>query len=77
MLAWPDKQSSTPWKVLTSVFGYAFDRALNRPDRKEDFAFWCHLFGLIAFWERADVDRKRFRHWLDLLPRNLDFTAAK
>jgi len=32
------------------VFGYAFDRAINRPDRNEDFAFWCYLFGLIAFW---------------------------
>jgi len=32
------------------VFGYAFDRSLNRPDRSEDFAFWCYLFGLIAFW---------------------------
>jgi hypothetical protein len=32
------------------IFGYVFDRALNRPDRSEDFAFWCYLFGLIAFW---------------------------
>jgi hypothetical protein len=32
------------------IFGYVFDRALNRPDRSEDFAFWCYMFGLIAFW---------------------------
>src|SRR3954447_12931400 len=33
------------------LFGYAFDRTLNKPDDKsEDFAFWCYLFGLMAFW---------------------------
>jgi hypothetical protein len=33
------------------LFGYAFDRTLNKPEAKsEDFAFWCYLFGLMAFW---------------------------
>jgi hypothetical protein len=31
--------------------GFVFDRTLNKPEtRSEDFAFWCYLFGLMAFW---------------------------
>jgi hypothetical protein len=37
--------------AVTMLAGYAFDRTLNRPEEKsEDFAFWCYLFGLMAFW---------------------------
>jgi hypothetical protein len=37
--------------VFTILFGYVLDRTLNKPDKKsEDFAFWCYLFGLMAFW---------------------------
>ena len=38
--------------LLTIGFGYALDKALNRRGdfRSEDFAFWCYLFGLMAFW---------------------------
>jgi len=33
-------------------FGYVLDRTIHRPGepRSEDFAFWCYLFGLMAFW---------------------------
>ena len=38
-------------RAVTILAGYAFDRTLNKPEEKsEDFAFWCYLFGLMAFW---------------------------
>jgi hypothetical protein len=38
--------------VLTLLVGYGLERSYRRPDvpRTEDFAFWCYLFGLMAFW---------------------------
>jgi hypothetical protein len=38
--------------AVTIVFGYALDRTIHRDGepRSEDFAFWCYLFGLMAFW---------------------------
>lgn len=51
------------------LFGFAFDRALNKPDRIEDFAFWSYLFGLIAFWGGmtaidSDSETGRFVYFL-------------
>lgn len=38
--------------LLTMLIGYGLERSYRRPDvpRTEDFAFWCYLFGLLAFW---------------------------
>jgi len=39
--------------LLTILVGYGLERThRDRPDvpRTEDFAFWCYLFGLLAFW---------------------------
>ena len=38
--------------ALTVLVGYLLERTHRRPDvpRTEDFAFWCYLFGLLAFW---------------------------
>jgi len=38
--------------AVTIAFGYVLDRTIHRPGepRSEDFAFWCYLFGLMAFW---------------------------
>ncbi|HJQ31178.1 MAG TPA: hypothetical protein VJ866_03315 [Pyrinomonadaceae bacterium] len=38
--------------VLTVLVGYGLERTHRRPGvpRTEDFAFWCYLFGLLAFW---------------------------
>ena len=38
--------------LLTIIIGYLLDRTLHKPGepRSEDFAFWCYLFGLMAFW---------------------------
>jgi hypothetical protein len=37
--------------AITILIGYGLDRTLHRPDepKSEDFAFWCYLFGLMAF----------------------------
>ena len=36
---------------VTIVVGFLLERSLARPENKsEDFAFWCYLFGLMAFW---------------------------
>jgi hypothetical protein len=34
------------------VVGYGLERLLHKPGepRSEDFAFWCYLFGMFAFW---------------------------
>jgi len=38
--------------VITIVVGYVLDRYLNRSakTKSDDFAFWCYLFGTMAFW---------------------------
>jgi hypothetical protein len=38
--------------LLTILIGYILDRVLHSRDAalSEDFAFWCYLFGLMAFW---------------------------
>jgi hypothetical protein len=38
--------------LITIVIGYFLDRTLHKPGepRSQDFAFWCYLFGMLAFW---------------------------
>ena len=38
--------------AITLLVGYGLDRWLHKPGepRSEDFAFWCYLFGMLAFW---------------------------
>jgi arginine exporter protein ArgO len=38
--------------AVTIAIGYALDRFWQQrhAPRGEDFAFWCYLFGLMAFW---------------------------
>ena len=38
--------------ALTLLIGFGLDKTLHKPNqpRTEDFAFWCYLFGLMAFW---------------------------
>ncbi|HKO99141.1 MAG TPA: hypothetical protein VJU86_19230 [Pyrinomonadaceae bacterium] len=38
--------------LVTLAVGYGLDRTLRQRDAPatEDFAFWCYLFGLMAFW---------------------------
>lgn len=38
--------------VLTIIVGFGLDRLLHQrgEPKIEDFAFWCYLFGLMAFW---------------------------
>jgi hypothetical protein len=38
--------------VVTILFGYTLERSLHKPGepRVQNFAFWCYLFGLFAFW---------------------------
>lgn len=38
--------------LVTIVIGYGLDKTIQKPagSRSEDFAFWCYLFGLMAFW---------------------------
>lgn len=38
--------------LITIAFGYFLDRSQHTPGepRSQDFAFWCYLFGLMAFW---------------------------
>jgi len=38
--------------LCTLLVGYGLDRSLHKPGepRSEDFAFWCYLFGMMAFW---------------------------
>ena len=48
----PAKWISVLVGVLTMLVGFGLDplmRQRNAP-RSEDFAFWCYLFGLMAFW---------------------------
>jgi hypothetical protein len=60
--AWVLGQDSLDWNsrawisvgvgALTIGFGYALERTLHTEGepRSQDFAFWCYLFGLMAFW---------------------------
>jgi hypothetical protein len=34
------------------LVGYGLEKLFHKPDepRLEDFAFWCYLFGMLAFW---------------------------
>lgn len=38
--------------LVTILVGYALERLLHKPGepRSEDFAFWCYLLGMLAFW---------------------------
>jgi hypothetical protein len=38
--------------LVTILVGYGLDRTIKRSksDWTEDYAFWCYLFGLMAFW---------------------------
>ena len=38
--------------LITLVIGYGLDKTLHKrgEPRSQDFAFWCYLFGLLAFW---------------------------
>lgn len=38
--------------LCTILVGYGLDKQLHKPGepRSEDFAFWCYLFGMLAFW---------------------------
>jgi len=38
--------------LITILVGYGLDRHFSRSteNRGEDFAFWCYLFGTLAFW---------------------------
>jgi hypothetical protein len=38
--------------VVTILIGYGLEKSYGKPEvpRSEDFAFWCYLFGLMAFW---------------------------
>jgi hypothetical protein len=38
--------------LITMLVGYGLERTLHKPGepRSQDFAFWCYLFGLMAFW---------------------------
>jgi len=56
------KDANLSWKtrewisVIVGLFtlfvGYGLDKQLRKPGeaRSEDFAFWCYLFGMLAFW---------------------------
>lgn len=52
-LSWEKRQwISVAVGLSTLIVGYAFERYLHKPGepRSEDFAFWCYLFGMLAFW---------------------------
>lgn len=38
--------------LITMFVGYGLERTLHTPGepKSQDFAFWCYLFGLMAFW---------------------------
>lgn len=52
-LDWETRQwTSVIVGLIILLVGYALDKYLHRTDesRSEDFAFWCYLFGMLAFW---------------------------
>jgi hypothetical protein len=46
------RQVSMAVGLATIAIGFALERALQRrsAERTEDYAFWCFLFGMLAFW---------------------------
>jgi hypothetical protein len=60
--AWYLGQNNLEWTVrqwvsvavglITMLIGFGLEKTLHDPGkpRFEDFAFWCYLFGLLAFW---------------------------
>jgi hypothetical protein len=52
-LAWETRQwISVMVGLCILLVGYGLERLLHKPGeaRSEDFAFWCYLFGMLAFW---------------------------
>jgi len=52
-LSWKTRQwVSVLVGLCTLLIGYFLDRSLHKvgEPRSEDFAFWCYLFGMFAFW---------------------------
>lgn len=52
-LSWETRQwISVGVGLCTLLVGYGLDRFLHKSGepRSEDFAFWCYLFGMLAFW---------------------------
>ncbi len=57
--------------LLTIAVGFGLDRTITKrgAPRTEDFAFWCYLFGLAAFWGgltsmNSDSEIRRFVYLL-------------
>jgi hypothetical protein len=60
--AWYLGQNDLDWTVrkwvsvgvglLTLLVGFGLDKTLHKKNqaRTDDFAFWCYMFGLMAFW---------------------------
>ena len=52
-LSWKTREWVSVIVGLVTLFvGYGLDKQLRKPGeaRSEDFAFWCYLFGMLAFW---------------------------
>lgn len=52
-ISWETRQwVSVSVGLCTLLIGYGLDRQLHKvgEPRSEDFAFWCYLFGMFAFW---------------------------
>jgi len=52
-LSWQTRQwISVIVGLITMLVGYGLERYSHTPGepRSEDFAFWCYLFGMLAFW---------------------------
>ena len=68
--------------LVTLVVGYGLDKTLHKPGepRSQDFAFWCYLFGLLAFWgglTAIDSDSELNRAFYTLLNIGLTGVALK
>jgi len=53
ILSWNTRQwISVIVGLCILLVGYALENLLHKPGeaRSEDFAFWCYLFGMMAFW---------------------------
>jgi hypothetical protein len=52
-LSWETRQwISVIVGLFTLLVGYGLERYMHKPGepRSDDFAFWCYLFGMLAFW---------------------------
>ena len=52
-LSWETRQwISVIVGLCILLVGYGLEKLLHKPGepRSEDFAFWCYLFGMLAFW---------------------------